>query len=208
VKDQQQCGSCWAFSATEEIESAWFLSKKTLPVLSPQQIVSCDTTDAGCNGGDTITAYQYVQSAGGLESDSAYPYTSGGGDSGTCKFDKSKVVATVGGFTYATPPCTDSCTHQNETTLANSLLDAPVSICVYAESWQNYNSGILKTNCPRSYSDLDHCVQLVGFNFAGTTPYWIVRNSWNTDWGVAGYIYIESGTNLCGIADEATIVTI
>jgi len=67
VKDQEQCGSCWAFSATEEIESSWFLANNTLTELSPQQIVSCDTVDGGCDGGDTITAYAYVQKAGGLD---------------------------------------------------------------------------------------------------------------------------------------------
>lgn len=210
VKDQGQCGSCWAFSATEEIESMWFLSNNTLPTLSPQQITSCDKTDGGCNGGDTPTAYAYVKSASGLESNSAYPYTSGtSGQTGSCKFDKTKVVATISGFSYATSPCTDSCTKQDENTLASNLASTgPVSICVYAESWMDYTSGILKSNCPKDYGSLDHCVQLVGYDKTGSTPYWIVRNSWNTDWGVAGYIYIQSGSNLCGVADEATFATI
>jgi C1A family cysteine protease len=210
VKDQGQCGSCWAFSATEEIESMWFLSNGTLPVLSPQQVTSCDKTDGGCNGGDTPTAYQYVKSSGGLESNKDYPYTSGtSGQTGSCKFDKTKVVASIKGFSYATPPCTDSCSHQDEATLAANLAQTgPVSICVYAESWMDYQSGILNSNCPNSYSSLDHCVQLVGYNKAGSIPYWIVRNSWNTNWGVNGYIYIQSGSNLCGVADEATFATI
>jgi len=208
VKDQEQCGSCWAFSATEEIESTWFLANNTLIELSPQQIVSCDTVDQGCNGGDTVSAYKYVETAGGLELSKTYPYTSGNGDNGVCKYKKADVVAHISGFKYATPPCTDSCTKQDEDTLAASLLTAPVSICVDAESWQFYTSGILKSNCPSSYDQLDHCVQLVGYNFEGTTPYWIIRNSWNTDWGVEGYIWVEKGKNLCGVADESTITTI
>jgi len=208
VKDQEQCGSCWAFSATEEIESSWFLANHTLTELSPQQIVSCDTVDGGCGGGDTITAYAYVQKAGGLESDQVYPYTSGNGDNGVCKFNKKNIVAKIKGYTYATPPCQDSCNKQDENKLADSVTTAPVSICVDAESWQFYSSGILSSNCPSAYSDLDHCVQLVGFNFQSNPPYWIIRNSWNTDWGIDGYIYIAKGKNLCGVADEATIVTI
>ena len=74
VKNQEQCGSCWAFSATEAIESTWALAGNTLVSLAPQQIVDCDTTDAGCNGGDTTTAYEYVISAGGLEPETDYPY--------------------------------------------------------------------------------------------------------------------------------------
>jgi len=209
VKDQGGCGSCWAFSTTEEIESMWFLSKNKLPVLSPQQIVSCDSVDGGCNGGDTPTAYAYVKQAGGLETEAAYPYTSGdSGDNGDCTFDKTKTVAQISGFTYAVPPCNDSCTHQDEQGLANALAThGPVSICVYAESWQSYTSGVLKSNCPKDYSDLDHCVQLVGFNKSASPPYWIIRNSWNTNWGIDGYIYVEMGSNLCGVADEATFAT-
>eukprot|EP01092_Planopodium_desertum_P015577 TRINITY_DN827_c0_g1_i3.p2 TRINITY_DN827_c0_g1~~TRINITY_DN827_c0_g1_i3.p2 ORF type:complete len:213 (-),score=73.41 TRINITY_DN827_c0_g1_i3:56-694(-) len=77
IKNQEQCGSCWAFSTVETIESAWFLSGKSLPVLSPQQIVDCDVNngDMGCEGGDTTTAYQYVMTAGGLDSEASYPYT-------------------------------------------------------------------------------------------------------------------------------------
>jgi len=209
VKNQAQCGSCWAFSTAEEIESQWFLAGNELSTLSEQQIVSCDTVDAGCNGGDTITAYAYVQQAGGLESESAYPYTSGGGDSGTCSFDQSQIVANISGYVYATPPCTDACTNQDETTLGTNLAaKGPVSICVYAEPWQDYMGGVLSSDCTSDYSSLDHCVQLVGYNKASGNNYWIIRNSWDTTWGEEGYIYVQIGSNLCGVADEATIVTI
>lgn len=66
---------CWAFSTVEEIETDWIMAGNPMVELSPQQIVSCDTTDQGCNGGDTVTAYAYVQSAGGLETEADYPYT-------------------------------------------------------------------------------------------------------------------------------------
>jgi len=183
--------------------------------LPEQQTVSCDTTDQGCGGGDTITAYAYMQKAGGVESDADYPYTSGGGDSGTCTFDASKIVAKVTTksppYSYATPPCTDSCTHQDEDTLAANLVNqGPVSICVYAESWMDYAGGVYSdtAGCPSAYTSLDHCVQLVGYNKQTSPAYWVVRNSWNTGWGVQGYIYLEMGKNICGVADEATIVDI
>merc|ERR550532_2053278 len=79
VKNQGQCGSCWAFSATAAIESYAKLAGKGLKVLSAQQINSCDKEDGGCNGGNTESAYEYVKEAGGIELDSDYPYTSGGG---------------------------------------------------------------------------------------------------------------------------------
>jgi cathepsin F len=186
-----------------------FRAGNDLLVLSPQQIVSCDTVDAGCDGGDTISAYQYVEKAGGIELNKDYPYTSGGGNNGKCSVNPSKFAAKINGSKYATPGCTGSCNGQDEDTLAANLVSVgPISICVNAEPWQTYVSGILKSGCPHAYNDLDHCVQLVGYNFSGATPYWIIRNSWNTDWGVDGYIYVAKGSNLCGVADEATYCTI
>jgi len=209
VKDQGNCGSCWAFSATEEVESAWAMDGHTLEEFSVQQIVSCDKNDAGCDGGDTISAYEYIESAGGLETDSAYPYTSGGGNDGSCHFNNKNTVVKVTGYSYATPGCTNSCNNQNEDTLLQNLYEkGPVSICVYAETWQYYTGGILSSSCPHAYSDLDHCVQLVGYNNDKAPGYWIIRNSWNTDWGINGYIYVARGKNLCGVADEATLLTV
>jgi C1A family cysteine protease len=210
VKNQEQCGSCWAFSATQEIESMNILKTGNTVILSPQQIVSCDTTDAGCNGGDTTTAFDYVKNAGGIEPASDYPYTSGGGDTGTCKANPSDFAVKVSGYTYATPPCSGGrCKSQNITRLNNNLAAiGPVSICVDASSWQDYTSGVLKSHCSSSWNNLDHCVQLVGSNFGAADPYWIIRNSWATDWGVDGYIYVSTADNLCGVADEATFAEI
>jgi len=202
VKDQQQCGSCWAFSATEGVESAWLMANNTEVVLSPQQIVSCDKVDQGCNGGDLPTAYAYVKGAG-QEDNADYPYTSGGGNTGVCKYKAADVKVHISGFKYAV---NDG--RKNDTILAvASYANGPLSICVDAESWQNYNGGILKRDCGTA---LDHCVQLVGWGVQDTTEYWIVRNSWNTDWGINGYIWIErnSGKDLCGITEEATWVTL
>ena len=207
VKDQGQCGSCWAFSATEEIESMWIRSNHSKTVLSEQQIVSCDQTDAGCDGGDTITAYEYVQQAGGLETEADYPYTSGNsGANGQCKFSASKTVVTVTNYSYAVPPCTGSCNSQNEDLLATQLYSVgPVSICINASPWQDYTGGVMSTNCPGAANDLDHCVQLVGYDTTASPPYWIVRNQWGTSWGEEGYIRLEYDSgNVCGVADEAS----
>jgi len=195
VKDQMQCGSCWAFSATEGVECAWALSGQKLVSLAPQQIVDCDTGDMGCEGGDLPTAFAYVQ-ANGLELESTYPYD---GEQGTCAYNPSAVVARISGFQYAT-------TTGNETQMQVALLkNGPLSICVDAETWQSYSGGIITNNCP---DNLDHCVQIVGFSVSGNTPYWIIRNSWGTSWGIDGYIYVERNEDLCGVSDEATYVTI
>jgi len=192
VKDQGQCGSCWAFSATEAIESYAALSGKALVALSPQQINSCDKVDGGCNGGNTETAYEYVAKAGGLESGADYPYTSGGGTTGTCHFDASKVAIKIKSYTSVA---------KGETSLQSALNNGPVSICLAADAFQSYRSGILQS-CP---GQVDHCVQAVGYDSGAN--YWIVRNSWGTSWGEAGYIRIAIGKDLCKISDDITFPT-
>jgi len=203
VYDQASCGSCWAFSATEAIESQWFLAGNPLVSLSPQQIVDCDKGrgDEGCNGGDTPTAYQYVISAGGMDTMKNYPYT---GEDDTCNFQQAGVAAKISGFTYIT-------TTKNETEMMEKLvLKGPLSICVDASTWQFYLGGAISNLCGE---DLDHCVMITGFNdyvdlFGYSIPVWLIRNSWGSDWGESGYLYVERGQNLCGVADEVTIPTV
>lgn len=195
VKNQGQCGSCWAFSTTAAIESYGALSGKyKLEVLSPQQINSCDKVDQGCNGGNTETAYGYVKKAGGIESNSNYPYTSGSGITGRCKFNSADIAESITGYTSIA---------KGESNLKTAVNSGPASICVAASAFQTYTSGILKI-CP---GQIDHCVQVVGYDDANSPPYWTVRNSWATSWGEQGYIRVESGRDLCHIADDATFPT-
>jgi C1A family cysteine protease len=204
VKDQGQCGSCWAFSATESIESMSFLAGNPLVALAPEQIVDCDTVDQGCNGGNTETAFQYVTQAKGLDTEASYPYTAGGGNSGNCAVKPKQFQAKIDNYTYAVQPCgSGPCNNQNETLLMEVLFSkGPLAICVNAEPWQDYSSGVMQSgDCPHGADTLDHCVQLVGYNQPG--KYWEVRNSWNTDWGINGYIWLEIGQNVCGVANDA-----
>jgi C1A family cysteine protease len=195
VKDQGQCGSCWAFSAVAAVESYASLSGKYgLIELSTQQVNSCDKTDGGCNGGNTETAYQYIKSAGGLETNAQYPYTSGTGITGHCKFSASNIKVSIAGYTSVA---------KGEDNLKTALNSGPVSICVAASAFQTYRSGVLKS-CP---GFIDHCVQAVGYDDSFTTPYWRVRNSWGTSWGESGYIRVESGKNLCKISNDVTFPT-
>jgi len=202
VKDQGQCGSCWAFSATEAIESAWIISghANTSINLSPQQIVDCDTVDGGCNGGWPETAMTYVHNAGGQEGITHYPYKA---KNGKCAFESQYVEAKVSAYKTAT-------TKKDETTLQSNLLSwGPLSICVDATNWQTYKSGVLTAKqCCTGSCTLDHCVQLVGYDSTTSPGYWIVRNSWATSWGISGYIHLEMGGNACGLTDHATWPTV
>jgi len=196
IYNQGQCGSCWAFSATETIESYYAVQGNTLTGLSMEQIVDCDTggEDQGCEGGFPTGAYQYVQKAGGIDSYSSYPYTAGEGQSGQCQFSQSNVVTNVASYQTIT----------GETGLYQQASTAgPVSVCVDASSWSGYEGGVL-TQCG---DNVDHCVQLTGYaNYGQSGDYWIVRNSWGTSWGESGFIWIAIGQDLCSIGDYATIV--
>jgi len=202
VKDQQQCGSCWAFSTTENFESMWFLGGNPIPTLGPQQLVDCDPQSQGCAGGWTYWAFEYLMTAGGQESETDYPYTA---QDGTCAFDNSKIVAKIGNFSFATNPCeSGSCPTQDDMLRSQLVAIGPLSICVNAAIWSDWSgpTPLPASECPGDADELDHCVQLVGYDW--TQQYWIVRNSWNTDWGDQGYIYLQTGANTCGLGDVVT----
>jgi len=194
VKDQGYCGSCWAFSAAEQIESDSMRTLGTSYILSPEQIVQCDTTSSGCNGGWTEHAYNYVKKAGGIETDSNYPYTSYQGVTGSCKASSSKFVIGVTGYT----------TVKGESSMASYVQKTgPLSVCLDASTWNSYKGGIM-TSCPNR---VDHCVQAVGVD-ASSSGYWKVRNSWGTSWGESGYIRLAYGKNMCNIANDPTWVAV
>ena len=103
--------------------------------------------------------------------------------------------ATVTGYDYAVPACASgACNNQNMTLLAQNIAShGPASICVNAANWSKYEGGVMSTSACGGFAadDLDHSVQLTGYNADAHTPYWIVRNSWATDWGQNGYIYLS-----------------
>lgn len=230
VKNQGQCGSCWAFSATETIESQFNLlgaSDFDALSLSAQQITSCVTACDGCNGGWPYSAYEYVANLTktGLSNDFYWPYAQSLIESSAtkaCTPAKLEVFtgpdatlagsyATVTGWNYVIPECSSgACTSQDTAGLAAAVAEGPVSVCVNAGVWNDYTGGVMTQAACGDYSAdaLDHCVQLVGYNSTAASPYWIVRNSWATTFGEEGYILLEYPANTCGLANEATKPTI
>jgi len=193
VYNQGQCGSCWAFSTTESIESMTTIAGQGLLSLSMQQIVDCDTSDDGCNGGDPPTAYQYVIGAGGLEAYSSYPYTA---EDGYCSFQASLVARKISSWQWVTQSQDEQAMQQF------TYSSGPPSVCVDASSWDSYNGGVYtSSNCG---TQLDHCVQIVGWAVEQGMNVWVVRNSWGTSWGYNGYLYVAIGQDACGIAQECT----
>eukprot|EP00296_Roombia_truncata_P008093 JP446566.1.p1 GENE.JP446566.1~~JP446566.1.p1 ORF type:complete len:316 (-),score=156.01 JP446566.1:59-1006(-) len=185
VKNQGQCGSCWAFSAVAAMEG-----RHGKVDLSEQQIVDCDSTDGGCNGGWYHSAWDYIKSAGGADSESSYPYK---GKAGSCHFSKSSVKAQVSGHKSAT----------GEAKLKSALQSGVVSVAVDAsKAFMFYKSGVFTGSCTKR---INHAITAVGYS---GSDYYLVRNSWGTTWGDKGYIKMAMGEDLCGIADYAAYPTI
>jgi len=194
VKNQGQCGSCWAFSTTGNIEGRWFIKTGDLISLSEQELVDCDKVDYGCEGGLPFQAYAEVMRLGGLVKESDYKYK---GVEKKCHMDKSKVVATVTGREQVST---------NEKTIAAYVAkNGPVSIGINANMMQFYEGGVAH---PRKYlckpSELDHGVLIAGYGTDGGDPYWLVKNSWGPSWGEEGYYRVYRGDGTCGVNKMVT----
>lgn len=187
VRNQGSCGSCWAFAVSETLASACMISKNvSVPPLSAQQLVDCNTRNGGCNGGLPGKAYTYIYKAGGLNTASTYTYT---GKRGLCKVNRNHTVCPIKGYHTV---------RGTEIQIAAALYNlCPFVIGVDASKWQFYQGGVaLSSQCGKK---TNHAVQLVGYNAEATLPYWIVRNSWGTGWGDNGYIYLQLGANTCNM---------
>ena len=179
---QQECGSCWAFSVVEQIESDWFLAGKTNKPeeLSTQQVVDCDEDDqpGGCGGTYAgRSGYGWVEKNGGLASEKEYPYTSGkAGQAGKCKKGVPNAGGKISNYSFATKPCDlpwDDCNNQDEDAIVNYLgTRGPLAICVNARSWIHYKKGVLSaaTCGGHDHGSLDHCVQVVGYQGTSHSP--------------------------------------
>jgi len=194
VYSQGQCGSCWAFSVTENVESMWAIQNGKLNNLAMQQLVDCDigNGDHGCDGGNPPYAFNYIMRVGGLDSLSAYSYT---GRNGQCRFNTNAIAAKVKNWGYVTQ-------NDNENAMGQYVYSSgPPSACVDARAWQFYKGGPVTSGCGRM---LDHCVQITGWQTLGGVNVWNVRNSWGTNWGDQGFIYLARGNNMCAIGTEVT----
>lgn len=197
VKNQGQCGSCWAFSTTGAVEGAMFLATKSLQSYSEQQLVDCSGSygNMGCNGGLMDNAFKYIEK-NPLELESVYPYTARGG---TCKFDTTKGVGKVKAFVDVPASSPDQ--------LKAALNKQPVAVAIEADqsAFQMYTGGVITKGCGQN---LDHGVLAVGYGVLNGEGYFLVKNSWGASWGDKGYVRIsDSSANVCGILSAASYPT-
>jgi len=193
IKNQQQCGACWAFASAAALEGLYVIKKGSkVPDFSPQQLVDCSSSygNQGCGGGTMVATYQYT-AKNGIELQSAYPYQA---RVGSCRRSASKIAYQNKAYKSVS---------NSYTQLQTAVTAQPVTVAVEADQsvFQLYNSGVISSRCG---TNLDHAITAVGF----TSSYWIVKNQWGTSWGINGYVQIAKGSsNVCGINSMASYPT-
>lgn len=190
VKNQEQCGSCWAFSTTGSTEGAVAIATGTLTSLSEQQLVDCSKAEGnhGCQGGLMDYGFKYIIKNGGIDTEKDYPYTAKNGVCNSAKANKH--VSEIKSF--------QDVRSDDESQLGKAVTQQPISVAIEADqtAFQHYRSGVFDSTCG---TKLDHGVLIVGY----TSEAWIVKNSWGATWGEQGYIRMKRGVSskgICGIA--------
>lgn len=185
VRDQGSCGSCWAFATIASLEAAYNKKKGSLAgSFSEQHLVDCDSANLGCDGGWPTYAFDYLKSKGAATA-TGYPYK---GYKSTCKSSLASKTYNTFTRTYRT--------NVNDATLRDLLSTyGPLVVLIDATPLQSYTGGIINKAC----SSINHAVNLVGYVTSGTgAPYYILRNSWGSNWGESGYFRV-SASNSCFI---------
>lgn len=198
IKNQGQCGSCWAFSTIVATEAAYQIAGNPLTSLSEQQLVDCSGAygNHGCNGGWMDNAFKYIRD-NGIQSETAYPYTA---VQGRCKGTGTPITKVSG---YTDVP------RSNNDQLKAAVTKTVVSIAIDAYGIMQYKSGVFDGSCGTA---LNHGVAIVGYGNEDSKDYWLVRNSWGQQWGEKGYFKLIRTTGespgICGLALAASYPTI
>merc|ERR1712176_1080900 len=194
VKNQGQCGSCWAFSTVGGLEGAWEIGTGTLTSMSEQQFVDRSKANSGCNGGLMDYAFSFYRTTS-IASESSYPYTA---RDGSCKSSYTAAIPRGGVTGYKDVSSSSSA-------LMSAINQQPISVAVEADqsAFQRYSGGIVTSGCG---TNLDHGVFAAGYD--SSQGYYLVKNSWGASWGDAGYLKISTSGNVCGIHSQPSYPTV
>lgn len=197
VKNQAQCGSCFAFAATGAIESYYLIQRNQAISVSEQQIVDCTNGNGnfGCGGGWPRKAYEYIARNGGIDSESSYPYEA---QNNACRFNPGTISATLRGYV--------AIQSGNEEAMKQAVADAgPIDVIfTVTDAFYGYNGGVFYDPACSGPGVGLHAVLVVGYGNEGGMDYWLVKNSWGS-WGIdGGYFKIARNMNHCGIANETS----
>lgn len=212
IINQQQCGSCWAYSNTATLRDGWVLRGKDPGAISPQYLISCDSQQSGCGGGYFNTANMFVKPKG-EPSLSSFPET----------YSNSRCIQSTPLASISTWSMVGNATDTPGTSLIQAAMlkyQVPAVVTVGADNtFSNYASGIYGGSACSNQST-NHMTAVVGWDNEGQTPdangnypagkgYWIMRNSWGASWGESGFMRIRytgpSGRICNRIAEQASI---
>eukprot|EP00217_Crustomastix_stigmatica_P000310 CAMPEP_0183820322 /NCGR_PEP_ID=MMETSP0803_2-20130417/64584_1 /TAXON_ID=195967 /ORGANISM="Crustomastix stigmata, Strain CCMP3273" /LENGTH=324 /DNA_ID=CAMNT_0026065219 /DNA_START=32 /DNA_END=1006 /DNA_ORIENTATION=+ len=203
IRNQLMCGSCWAFAASEALSDRFAIASKGKVdvVLSPEDMVSCDTTDMGCNGGILDNAWQYLKSTG-IVTDTCFPYTAGTGVAPTCE------TSCVDSEPFKKYKASDAFRLTTVEDIQKAIMtDGPVEAgFMVHKSFMSYQSGVYQHHWWMFWDSIEggHAVKIVGWGTDADSneDYWLIANSWSESWGEKGYFKIKRGTNECQIENQ------
>uniref|UniRef100_A0A6P7GN23 Cathepsin L-like proteinase isoform X1 n=1 Tax=Diabrotica virgifera virgifera TaxID=50390 RepID=A0A6P7GN23_DIAVI len=184
VRNQGMCGSCWAFSTVGALEGQVAIHQKQKVPLSPQNLIDCSTENLGCEDGDQVKAFEYVQS-NGISSEEDYPYMVKDQE---CNKNVKKSIASISGYKHLNPT--------EEDLISAIATVGPIAVSADASDWPYYAGGIYDDKyCG---DNINHAILATGY----TDEYIVIKNSWGEEWGEDGYMRIARGKNICHINDD------